>query len=306
MKTSPAKNSIPNTGAGYWRSLDELSGSSEFNKWVEREFPEGASEFTDPQGRRQFVKIMSASFMMAGLGMTGCRRPEEQILPFSKQPEGYVHGVAEWFATARPTRNSAIPLLARSSDGRPTKVEGNADHPDSKGSTDTFTQASILDLYDPDRATDFLKGGKTVVREDALGQLKSVSDSFVASKGEGLAVLAGQGNSPTRLRIKNAFLKKFPKAKWHTYEAIDLSVDAAAYTTAFGKSVKPYYRYDQADVVVSLDSDFLGTEEDSCLNAGKFAEKRNPKDEEHPEMNRLYSVESLLTVQVPQLIIASV
>ncbi|MDA7915826.1 TAT-variant-translocated molybdopterin oxidoreductase [Verrucomicrobia bacterium] len=297
MKTTPANHTIPNTGAGYWRSLDELSGSPGFNKWVDREFPEGASEFTDPKGRRQFVKIMSASFMMAGLGMTGCRRPEEQILPFAKQPDGYVHGVAEWFASARPTRNSATPLLVKSSDGRPTKLEGNGEHPDSKGTTDTFTQASILDLYDPDRATEFLNAGHKVSRVDALDTLKTITDGFSANKGGGVAVLAGQGNSPTRLRLKNAFLKKYPRAKWHTYEPIDLSVDAAAYSTAFSKSVKPYYRYQNADVVVSLDADFLGTEEDSSLHAGQFAEKRTPKeDAAHPEMNRLYSIESLFTV----------
>jgi len=296
MKTKPAKHSIPNTGAGYWRSLDELSGAPEFNKWVDREFPEGASEFTDPQGRRNFVKIMSASFMMAGLGMTGCRRPEEQILPFAKQPEGYVHGVSQWFATARPTRNSAIPLIARSNDGRPTKVEGNAEHPDSKGGTDTFTQASVLDLYDPDRCTRFHKGGSKTTSAEALEKLGSIAGKYAASKGEGLCILAGQGNSPTRLRLKQAFQKKFPKAHWHTYEAINLSADAEAYTKAYSKSLKPYYRFQDAKVVVSLDADFLGVEEDSYLHASQFAEGRNPKDEKHPSMNRLYSVESLLTV----------
>ena len=114
--------------------------------------PAGASEFFDPVTRRHFVKIMSASFLLAGLGATGCRRPSENIYPFAKMPENYAHGVPQFFATAMPSRRGAVPLVVKSSDGRPTKVEGNPDHPDSNGGTDAFAQASVLSLYDPDRA----------------------------------------------------------------------------------------------------------------------------------------------------------
>ena len=153
-KTIPPTCPEPEAGPKYWRSLDQLAETPEFRQWVEREFPAGASEFTDPVNRRHFVKIMSASFMLAGLGAfgVGCRRPEEKILPFSKMPEGYVHGVPQFYATAMPTRGSAIPLLVKSNDGRPTKIEGNPSHPASVGAADVFMQASILDLYDPDRA----------------------------------------------------------------------------------------------------------------------------------------------------------
>ena len=116
-------------GPKYWRSLEQLADTPEFRQWVEREFPAGASEWLDPVSRRHFVQIMSASFLLAGLGPTGCRRPEEKILPFAKQPENYIHGAPQYYATAMPTRSGAIPLLAKSSDGRPTKIEGNADHP---------------------------------------------------------------------------------------------------------------------------------------------------------------------------------
>src|SRR6266705_4823304 len=135
----------------YWRSLDQLADTPEFRQWVEREFPSGASELTDPVTRRHFVKIMSASFMLAGLGVSGCRRPEEKILPFGKAPENYIHGAPQFFATAMPIRGSAVPLVVKSNDGRPTKIEGNSLHPDSNGGTDRFAQASILGLYDPDR-----------------------------------------------------------------------------------------------------------------------------------------------------------
>jgi MoCo/4Fe-4S cofactor protein with predicted Tat translocation signal len=185
MKTIPPPCPEPESGIRYWRSMDDLADSPEFQQWVEREFPAGASEMKDAVTRRHFVKIMSASFLLAGIGITGCRRPEERILPFAKQPENYIHGVPQFYATAMPTRTSAIPLLVRANDGRPVKVEGNPDHPvhqtpNSKdaryrhGGTDTFAQASILNLYDPDRAQRFTQGGNTATKaavEDALSAL---------------------------------------------------------------------------------------------------------------------------------------
>ncbi len=155
---------MPDTGPKYWRSLDQLADTPEFRQWAEREFPAGASELTDPVTRRSFVKLMSASFLLAGFGLTGCRKPVENIYPFSKMPEGYVHGVAKFYATAMPTRGTAVPLLAKSNDGRPTKLEGNPEHPDSNGGTDRYTQAAILDLYDPDRAIRFTQNGGNTSR----------------------------------------------------------------------------------------------------------------------------------------------
>ncbi|HXG49752.1 MAG TPA: TAT-variant-translocated molybdopterin oxidoreductase, partial [Methylomirabilota bacterium] len=128
MKTIPPPCPEPETGRKYWRSLDQLADSPEFRQWVEREFPDGAAEWSDPVSRRQFAKIMGASVLLAGFGLTGCRRPEEKILPFGKAPEGYIHGVAQYYATAMPTRGGAIPLVVRQNDGRPTKVEGNSWH----------------------------------------------------------------------------------------------------------------------------------------------------------------------------------
>src|SRR5580658_2947600 len=159
MKTIPPPCPEPESGPKYWRSLEHLSDTPEFRKWMEREFPAGASEFFDPVNRRNFVKIMSASFLLAGLGATGCRRPTENIYPFAKMPENYIHGTPQFFATAMPTRRSAIPLVVKSSDGRPTKVEGNPDHPDSNGGTDPFAQASVLSVYDPDRANRYALNG---------------------------------------------------------------------------------------------------------------------------------------------------
>src|SRR5262249_54130787 len=136
----------------------------EVRAWVEREFPAGASLAPEGESRRQWMKLMSASFMLAGFGGlgAGCRRPVEYLTPFSKQPEGYIHGVPQYYATAMPTRGTAIPLVVKSNDGRPTKIEGNPLHPDSNGATEVFAQASILDLYDPDRAQRHTHAGNDV------------------------------------------------------------------------------------------------------------------------------------------------
>src|SRR6266487_4045870 len=192
FRLSPMSKTIPppcpelETGPKYWRSLDQLADTPEFRRWVEREFPAGASELTDPVTRRHFMKIMSASFLLAGLGLNGCRRPEEKILPFGKAPENYVHGLPQFFATAMPTRGSAIPLVVKSNDGRPTKVEGNSLHPDSNGGTDRFAQASILNLYDPDRAAGFKHKQAITNPEAVFDTLGELSKAAQGNGGQGL------------------------------------------------------------------------------------------------------------------------
>jgi molybdopterin-containing oxidoreductase family iron-sulfur binding subunit len=289
-------NSTPaTTGRRYWRSLDELSAAPEFAQWVEREFPQGASELVDPVSRRHFVKIMSASFALAGLGMmgAGCRRPEEKLVPFSKLPEGYVHGSSQYFATAMPTRNGAIPLVAKSYEGRPIKVEGNALFPGSNGGTDRYAQASILDLYDVDRAKQFKHDGKVVSREEALKFLDNLSKKFSANQGEGLSFLAESSTSPSRARLQKIIAQKYPKAQWFTYDAIDSGIHQRAATQAFGQPVKPIFHFDKAKVILSLDCDFLGGEDDAHNHIARFAKGRKA---ENGEMSRLYAVESLFTL----------
>src|SRR2546426_9321714 len=160
----PIAQACPDQGFGrkYWRSLDQLAQTPQFRQWLEREFPQGASEWTDPVSRRHFVKIMSASFLLAGFGLagSGCRRPEQRILPFSKMPENYLHGVPQYYATAMPTRGSAIPLVVKSNDGRPTKIEGNSLHPDSNGGAGRLAPRPIFNLYDPPSPQTFLQGGE--------------------------------------------------------------------------------------------------------------------------------------------------
>lgn len=295
MKTIPPRCPEPDTGMKYWRSLDQLADTPEFREWAEREFPAGASELTDPVTRRDFVKIMSASFLLAGVGLTGCRKPEAFIYPFPKQPEGYVHGVAKYYATAMPTRGTAIPLLAKASDGRPTKLEGNPQHPDSNGGTDGFAQASILNLYDPDRAMQFLRNGVVVQREEALNALNQVARESQANGGQGLCILVERNSSPSRRRVQGSLSQKFPQARTFVYEPIDFHIQQQAASQLFGKPLAPYYKLDQARVIVSLDCDFIGGEEDTYIHCRRFARGRKIESANDP-MNRLYAIEGLLTL----------
>jgi MoCo/4Fe-4S cofactor protein with predicted Tat translocation signal len=293
MKTIPPICNEPETGPKYWRSLDHLAETPEFRQWVEREFPSGASEFTDPVSRRHFVKIMSASFLLAGLGATGCRRPVENIYPFAKMPENYVHGVPQYFATAMTTRRKALPLVVKSNEGRPTKIEGNPDLPDSNGGTDHLAQASILSLYDADRAMRCTRNGAGENKKAALDYLSGLSKTF--GDGSGLAFLLEQNDSPSRARLQQAIAAKFPAARWHVFEAVDLDLGRAAAALAYNVPVEPYYKLDQAQVIVGLDCDFIGSEENAYANIRDFAKGRtlNSKDD---SLSRLYAVESLFTL----------
>ena len=292
MKTIPPPCPEPASGQKYWRSLDQLADTPEFRQWLEREFPSGASEFTDPVSRRNFVKLMSASFVLGGLGFlgSGCRRPEEKILPFGKMPEGYVHGVPQYFATAMPTRGSAIPLLVKSHENRPVKIEGNPDHPDSNGATDTFAQAALLSLYDPDRAQRYTQGGNTITKEKALDELGRLSREFTATQGAGVAFLLEQGSSPSRDRLLTSLqLLKYRNAKFATYEAVDLHANRRVTGSV------PHYKLDAATAILSLDCDFVGTEADTSRLIRGFAKGRKT-EKATDKMNRLYAVEGLMTL----------
>jgi len=297
-----ATNPAAATGRHYWRGLDELAATPEFRQFLEREFPEGASEMTDEVSRRHFVKIMSASFLLAGVGLagSGCRKPEDKIMPFGKAAENYVHGTSQYFATAMPTRGGAIPLLAKSYEGRPVKLEGNPLFPGGNGGTDRYAQASILNLYDPDRATRFARrdaGGvlRATSRQAALDALAELARQFAANQGEGVALLAERTHSPSRRRLHQLIAETLPKARWFLHDAIDAEVHQRAATKAFGKSVKPAFHFDKARAILSLDCDFIGAEEDSHNNIRRFAQGRRigkPTD----TMSRLYAVESLFTL----------
>ena len=294
---SPAKTGqVGNTTeARYWRSIGEAVGTPEHADWTDREFPEGASELPEDFSRRDFLKLMGASAGLAGAGMlgVGCRRPEEHIVPFgTEQAQGqdYVHGVPMYFATAMPTRTGAIPLIVESNEGRPTKVEGNPDHPDSNGATDLFAQASILNLYDPDRARQYTKLGKPMSKADTVQELKDL-----AADDKKTAFLLPSANSPSRERLISEITEKHGEnAQFYVHEAIDFGVHQRAATVAFGQSVRPYWKLDQASVILSLDCDFIGTEEESARYIRDFARGRKLA-KNNDSMSRLYVMEALMS-----------
>ncbi len=297
MKRAPYTHpeSAELSGPRYWRSLDDLSQSPEFLAQVEREFGPEASEMNEVD-RRHFFKIMAASFAIGGLGFAGCRRPESHILPHSKMPEHEIPGQPLYYATGFPLRGETLPLLIETHTGRPTKVEGNAEHPGYKGGTTRKAQAAILDLYDPDRAMAHTEGASKVSNADVNDKLASLSKEFSASKGAGVAILAESSSSPTRLRLKKAFLKAFPQATWAEYDAIDASNAAVAAATVTGNDkLQPKYDLSKASRILAVDADFLDEEQGSVQFSKQFADGRRVRSSKD-EMNRLYSVESNFSI----------
>jgi molybdopterin-containing oxidoreductase family iron-sulfur binding subunit len=277
------------TGPKYWRSLGQLTESAEYKGWLEREFPAHASELAGETSRRGFLKYMGASAALAGLSLSACRREEKELVPFSQGVEWSVPGKALFYATSRPTRRGAHPLVIATYDGRPTKVEGNPKHPASKGATDIHSQASILDLYDPDRSKAFLQKGVKTTEAAFEEYLKGVVAH--AGDGTGLAFLTERSNSPTVDRVTDALKQKFPKALWSVYEPLGGSEARTAQDTVFGKGQRAVPQLAAADVILSLDCDFLGFDEGSVEGIRAFADRRKPEQ----KMNRLYVVENRYT-----------
>ena len=281
--------SEPLTGKNYWRSLGQLSDTPEFRGWMEREFPQGAAEMQGGDvSRRNFLKLMGASTALAGLGLSACRRPEMHLVPFTRGVEWSIPGKSLFFTTARPSRRGYAPVVATTHDGRPTKIEGNPLHPVSKGTTDMFAQSSILDLYDPDRAKKITQAG---VAADEAAFEKALDEIIKnAGDGSGLGFLLEEDNSPTRQRLLGLIEKKFPKAIWADYEPLgDETTD-----TAFGNGVEAVPLFDKADVILALDSDFLGTEGDVGTTRA-FSARRKVTGPDS-KMNRLYVVENRYTI----------
>jgi molybdopterin-containing oxidoreductase family iron-sulfur binding subunit len=282
------------TGPKYWRSLDELAATPGFKAQLAREFPEGSSSI-EGVDRRQFTKIMAASFALGGLGLAGCRRPEQYVLPYGKSVEGVIQGLPRYFATAMPLRGSAIPLLAETHQGRPTKLEGNPSYAPHGGASSLLAQASVLDLYDPDRATTHTIKGQAATSAQVAALLADISKTYTAAGGAGLAFLAEESSSPTRARLLGQLKEKFPQAVWAEYEPVQDEPPAAAARASFGQDVKPLYQFAKAKRIVSIDADFFHAEAGSLYYAREFAKGRRVTKKEDP-MNRLYVVESGLTL----------
>jgi MoCo/4Fe-4S cofactor protein with predicted Tat translocation signal len=287
-------------GKEYWRSLEDLADSPIVEEFVRREFPHAADEWNNPVERRTFLKIMGASLALAGL--SGCViQPPENIVPYVRQPEELVPGQGLFFATAFTLGGVAAPLLVRSNEGRPTKIEGNPEHPSSGGSTasDIFSQASILSLYDPDRSQTPLYRGETrpwtTFVAEIRGLLEKENDGIRAKRGAGLRFLTETITSPTLAAQMRQILTDFPEAKWHQYEPVNRDNARAGAIMAFGQDVHTTYDFSKADRILSLGSDFLNGHPENLRYAREYARRRGV-DRNQTEMNRLYVIESTPTL----------
>ena len=280
-------------GQQYWRSLEELAETKEFDEMLHREFPRQASELPSTLDRRSFLKLMAASLALAGLSSCGVQ-PEEKIVPYVKMPEGLVPGMPTMYATAFVMGGYAIGTLVRSYEGRPTKIEGNPGHPASLGATDIFMQASILTLYDPDRSQVVTRRGLVTPWEGFVEEIRPVLDAQFALKGSGLRILTETVTSPTLGSQCQALLQRFPQAKWHQYEPAGRDAAREGARLAFGNYLDTYYHIDAADVILSLDSDFLCYGPASLRYSSEFASRRKPGPNAS-SMNRLYVAESSTT-----------
>jgi molybdopterin-containing oxidoreductase family iron-sulfur binding subunit len=290
-------------GREYWRSLEELADSVEFQEFVEREYPQHAEEWHDPVGRRTFLKLMGASLALAGL--SSCvYQPAEKIVPYVSQPEEIVPGKPLYFATAMQLGGVATPLLVKSNEGRPTKIEGNPDHPNNRNAgdpedrgssaTDLFAQASILTLYDPDRSQTLTYREEIRPWNGFVADMNAALEEYKKTKGEGLRFLTETVISPTLAFQLRTILTDFPSAKWHQYEPTGRSGAQAGAALALGEAVNTIYNFAQAERILAIDSDFLMCGPGNLRYARDFSARRRVT-EESKTMNRLYSVESTPT-----------
>jgi MoCo/4Fe-4S cofactor protein with predicted Tat translocation signal len=266
-----------------------LAGSPEWQEMLHREFPRGASEWLDSVSRRGFLKLMSASLAMAG--MTACtKQPLEPIVPYVRQPEELVPGRPLFYATAFTLGGYASPLLVESHMYRPTKIEGNDKHPASLGGTDIFAQASILEMYDPDRSQTINNLDEVRTWGNFLEAIRGPLNAQKAVQGAGIRILTRTVSSPTLADQMRELLKVYPQAKWHVYEPVNRDNVLEGAKAAFDQAVETRYEFENADVILSLDADFLSAGFPGNMRYIRdFAKRRDP---DSGKMSRLYVVES--------------
>jgi molybdopterin-containing oxidoreductase family iron-sulfur binding subunit len=281
-------------GKQYWRSLDELAETPEFVEYLHREFPEQASEFTDPVSRRRFMQLMGASLAFAGA--TACSQPVEKIVPYVRQPENLIPGRPLYYATTFALGGYGVGVLAESHMGRPTKLDGNPEHPASLGSSDSFLQASILDLYDPDRSQVVLRNGRISTWESFLSTVGTAMATLEASgDGSGLRILTQTVTSPTLADQLARLQARLPGVQWHQWEPTAREGATAGAAEAFGEQVETRYDFSRADVIVSLDANLFAGLPGSVRYTREIAAKRAARDDRR-EMARLMAIESTPTI----------
>ncbi len=269
-----------------YRTLNHPAHTPEFPGFVNIRDGEGEAEPRDDDpaaaqlNRRKFLALSAA---IGAATLAGCRRPDLQILPYSAIPDDQIGHLAPgrptFYATCLPRPGGALPILVESHDGRPTKIEGNPQHPASQGSTDIFAQASVLDLYSPDRVMSdkypgVMEKGSPRRWEDFDRLARTLADKLTKSQGEGFAILAEQTPSPSLRLLREHIKTALPKASWHTYEPVDTSEALKGAEIAFGQKLVAKYNFDNIDRILALDSDFLGNDPDSVEYSRAFAMRR--------------------------------
>ncbi|MCC7231164.1 MAG: TAT-variant-translocated molybdopterin oxidoreductase [Fimbriimonadaceae bacterium] len=281
-------------GKRYWRSLEQVADTPEFQTWLEDEFPHRRTLLEID--RRSMLKVMGASIALAGL--SGCRGyflDQEKIVPYVKQPEELVPGRPLFYASAIPLSGYGVGVLVEQHEGRPTKIEGNPDHPESQGSSSAIMQASILSMYDPDRAQSVHVGGDVSTWEEFEKVVRSELANQNTKGGTGIRILTETVASPLVASAIESFKKKYPAATWHSWDPVGLDNARMGSKSAYGKVVNTVYDFSKAKVIVSLDSDFLVNGPGSLKYARDFADGRR-LESTNGEMNRLYQFESFPTV----------
>jgi MoCo/4Fe-4S cofactor protein with predicted Tat translocation signal len=279
-------------GREYWRSLEELSRSDAFDEFFQQEFPQQAIPLTKGANRRDFMKLMGASVAMAGLA--ACRAPQETIVPYVNQPENLIPGRPVFFASAMPLGGVATGVLVESHMNRPTKIEGNPEHPSSLGASDSFMQASVLGLYDPDRSQVVRKLGDTATWSEFLGAVQPVLNA-AKTNGAGLRLLTQTITSPTLGAQIQALLAQYPGMKWHQWDSVNRDNVRMGARMAFGGDANVHYDFTKANVVVSLGSDFLGEGAGHLRYARDFMSRRKVRHGVTQSINRLYAIEGGVT-----------
>ncbi|MDA9432321.1 TAT-variant-translocated molybdopterin oxidoreductase [Bradyrhizobium sp. CCBAU 51627] len=275
-------------GPRVWAGIEELSADPEFQAFIDAEFP--AVQELSKTARRQFLKLMGASFALAGL--TGCEKSSfVAALPYVDQPDSETLGRPRYYATAVLLDGYAQPVIATTHAGRPTKLDGNPDHPVTQGRSDIFMQSAVLQLYDPDRANAPTRHGEPVSWTDVESAIGIMREGWRADQGEGARLLLGPTTSPTLLRQIDAFLKQFPKARVHTHAAAGLDERREIMAAVYGRRVDSNYELAVCDVVVGLDEDFLGPGPHQVRNALGWSQSRR-RSSDRPG-NRLFMAESV-------------
>ena len=279
--------------ATYWRSLAQREDRPESRAFLEREFPEGASELPEGITRREMMMLLGASLSLAGLA--GCRRPVEEIVPFVNAPEEIVPGIPRSYATTMPFGRSAYGLVVESHEGRPTKIEGNPSHPSTLGASSARVQASVLGLYDPDRSQTVRLNGEASSWNEFVTAWEELSQAHATDGGAGLAVLSESFSSPTLARLASEFRARYPRAIWATYEAVSDENRLAGLRSATGRDLDLVLRLDEAAVILALDADPLLTDPEMIRHTRGFAAGRRAGPA-GGAMNRLYAVEGVFSL----------